>query len=135
MGTIVSECFVELTVAGMKTDSCVKTFPYQDQGEEQFDGFVGLRSRLMKWREELTEEKRAVGHYEDQVPKIDKGQYGQYEHFRKCILSGSPVATDVIRGAIPTLIAWKAMESLEKGRVIDLNLSEFCQTAIGKRHA
>jgi predicted dehydrogenase len=132
-GTLVAECFTELVVSGMGGDSGIKTFGYTCAGEEHLDGFVPLRDKLLKWRSELTEEKRRVGHYEDQIPSINKGQYEQYEYFRTRILSGEPIETDVIRGAIPTLTAWSAMESWNKKRVVSLDFSELHRAAKSAR--
>ena len=123
-GTIVAEYFTELVVAGMGNDSGIKTFPYEFNNKKYDDGFISLRAKLLKWRKELTEEKRSVGHFEGQIPSINKGHYEQHEYFRNAILSGSPIETDVIRGAIPTLTAWSAIESWQKGEALNLDFSE-----------
>src|SRR5690606_14537284 len=112
--------------------SGTKAFGYTYEGKEYRDGFVPLRDKLLKWRRELTEEKRLVGHFEGQIPLINKGQCEQYEYFRSKIVSGEPIETDVIRGAIPTLTAWSAIESWQKGQVVDLEFSELHQRSVSE---
>ncbi len=123
-GTLVAEFFTELIVAGMGNDSGVRTFKYKFGGKEYDDGFTGVRDKLMQWRRELSEEKRLVGHFFGQTPSINKGHYEQLEYFRRQIISGEPVETDVIRGAMPTLMAWSAMESWQKKKPVKLDFAE-----------
>lgn len=122
-GTIVGDFFVELRVVGCGEDDGTTTFPYAWHGETINDGIQGIMDKVFKWRTELTEEKRLVGHFFGQTPAVDKGHYGQLEYFRRQIESGEPVETDARRGATPTLIAERAMESWRTGQSVKLDFS------------
>jgi myo-inositol 2-dehydrogenase/D-chiro-inositol 1-dehydrogenase len=123
-GTIAGEFFTEMIVAGMGEDSGIKTFEYTFNGKKYNDGATACRDKWLKWRRELTEEKRLIGHFSGQVPAVNKGHYEQHEYFRKQIISGKPVETDVVRGAAATLIAWEAIKSWETGNAVELDFSK-----------
>lgn len=122
-GTIIGEFFVELNAVGVGNDSGTQYFKSEFKGKPLL-GIEQLKQALFKWRSNLTEEKRKVGHFFGQTPTIDKGHYGQLEYFRQQIISGSPIETDVVAGAIATLIAWEATESWKHGTPLKLDFSE-----------
>ena len=45
------------------------------------------------------------------------------EIFRQMIRNGEPSQTDVVRGAIANLVAWRAIESWDKGVAVEMDYS------------
>jgi len=113
-GTLVGECFVEMTLAGVAGQFKRQVFAYEFHGKTYDDGFEGLRAKMMEWRANLSEDRRAVGHYFGQTPNVDKGHNAQQEFFRRMIVAGKTDRGLVERGALPNIIAWAAMESWER---------------------
>ena len=50
------------------------------------------------------------------------------EYFRTCVLNNTMPETNHIKGAVATLTAIKALESLKARRIIDLDFSAFTKT-------
>lgn len=122
-GTIVGDHFTELVVAGFDNSYSRKTFDYKI-GKETFNtnGRVA-EDKLRDWRRTITKEELSLGYYYDRQVKVDKGHYNEIEFFRRCILEDATSEIDVISGAVANLTAWRAIESWEKGRPVDLDFS------------
>ena len=71
----------------------------------------------------MTEDQKRYGYYYDSRAKVDKGHAGEIEAFRLMIVEDRPVETDVVRGALATILAWRAIESVDTGRAIDLDFT------------
>ncbi|OGV49123.1 MAG: hypothetical protein A2017_08020 [Lentisphaerae bacterium GWF2_44_16] len=122
-GTIVGDFFAEMWAVRCGDDSGKTLFPYMWNGKKGKMNGRKYAEVLWKWRDGVTEEQRKTGHYFGEFPAISKGHYEQQEYFRKCIISGKPPETDVLRGAIANITGWKAVESWQKGQVVDLDFS------------
>lgn len=122
-GTIIGDFFAEMWAVRCGDDSGRRIFPSKWQGKNARINGRKCAEKIWKWRDGLTEEQRKTGHYFGQFPSIDKGHYAQQEYFRRQIVSGVPVETDVVRGALANLTAWKAIESWQKGQALDLDFS------------
>lgn len=127
-GTLVGEMFAELNVCGMGDDNGTQIFevPF---GDRKLRGIEAVKRVFYQWRSQLTAEKQAVGRYFGQIPEIDKGHYGQLDYFRRQVLAGEPVETDVVRGAVASLTAEAAMTSWRENAPQVLDFSELLPEA------
>ena len=122
-GTIVGDHFVELTVAGFDMVHYRRTYDYAMAGKTYNTNGREAEEKQWEWRNSVTQEEMDYGYYYDRQLKCDKGHYGELEHFRQCILKDEPSQTGVVRGALATLTALRAMESWEKGQAVDLDFA------------
>jgi len=122
-GTIIGDMFAEMWAVRCGDDSGEKLFPYTWHGKKGKVNGRKYAEMLWKWRDGVTEKQRKTGHYFGQFPSVSKGHYEQQDYFRRQILSGGPIETDVTRGALANLIAWKAIESWQNGKALDLDFS------------
>lgn len=122
-GVLVGEDFVELLSVGFEGALRRKRYPYVVGKRKYRDGFGPFCRRLWAWRASVTEQERAVGYYYDRFPKIDKGHAHELEYFRRVLRDNLPLETDVVRGALANLTAWRAIDSWREGRAVDLDFS------------
>lgn len=118
---ILAEEFIELYAVNVKEGMVRRTFPFK-QGDHTYD--TGIRDaidRYRDWRRSVTDQEKAYGYYYDRMVRPDKGHAGELEHFRQTILSGASSQSDVIRGALPNVIAESAMESWRRKQAIDID--------------
>lgn len=120
-GTIVGDHFIELTVAGFDGVFERQQFPYQVEGQALTTNGREAEERGWAWRSSVTPEEMATGYYYDRQLKPDKGHYHELEEFRRMICEGRPSETDVVRGALANLIAWRAIESWEKKQPVEMD--------------
>jgi len=120
-GTIIGDNFVELWSIGVDGTSQRKEYPYTIQGEKMLTSACEFNTKLWAWRKSVTDAEQAEGYYYDRFPSTDKGHYHELEFFRQAISEGQPSQTDATRGAMASLIAWRAIDSWKEGRPIDLN--------------
>ena len=127
--TIVMESFVEVNSAG-KCDFGDKTYPIAMDPLKDLvegEGIEALRLKRRHWYANIPPEDRARGYYYTSRPSENKGHYNELEYFRQCVVGATMPETNHIRGAIATVTALKALESLSERRMIDLDFSEFVQ--------
>ncbi|MHC4873117.1 MAG: Gfo/Idh/MocA family protein [Planctomycetota bacterium] len=121
--TITGNIFTELrhySENGLEVD---KNYEYEIAGEKKIKDFHLCVRERSEWRASLTPEQIEYGYYYDKMPKPDKGHYNEIEHFRQVIIGEKELETDVISGAAANIIAWKAIESWETGKAVELDLS------------
>ncbi len=120
--TLIGDMFVELLACGVDGGQrrC-RRFPYEFAGKTRRTSAHTLAQHWWRWRRAVTPEQLAVGRYFGQTPSVDKGHAGQLEQFRRDIRARRPHATDAIRGALATLIAWQAIESWRTRSVVQLD--------------
>jgi predicted dehydrogenase len=120
--TIIGDMFVELLACNVDGGKRLRRlFPYQFAGKTRRGGAQTLARQWWQWRSAVTPEQLAVGRYFGQTPLVDKGHAGQLEQFRRDILAHRPHTTDAVRGALATVLAWKAIESWRRQAVVTLD--------------
>ncbi len=123
-GAIIAEEFIELTVRGFDGMALRQTYPYTVGGATFNDGIQGAAERARAWRRSITPAERATGYYYDRMVRPDKGHYNELEFFRRAIVAGGVSPVDVRRGALASLVAWRALESLERNCALDFDCRE-----------
>jgi predicted dehydrogenase len=121
--TITGDCFTNLrhySDQGLEVD---KEYEYTIAGKKQQKNFHECIQERSEWRASLTPEQIEYGYYYDKMPKTNKGHYNEIEHFRKVIIGEKELETDIIKGAAANIIAWKAIESWENGKAVELDLN------------
>lgn len=122
-GIIKVEYFIELLVMGFNGFYEKKNYPYYI-GSRTVTGTAEEAARQnWEWRKSVTQEEMEMGYYYERQLTPDKGHYNELEAFRKMIRKGEKSETDVVRGALANLIAWRAIESWEKGMPVDIDYS------------
>ena len=122
-GTIVGDEFVEMRVVGFDETAWGRQFEFSQGGETCRGGIAEAAARAAAWRQSVTPEERQYGYYYDRMVRVNKGHYEELEHFRQSIEAGRPPDTDVIKGAMANLMAWRAVESWQRGAPVDLNFA------------
>ena len=125
--TIVMDSFVEVATAG-QCDSGDRTYPLAvDPYAEQVagDGGEALRRKRRLWYANIPPADRADGHYYTSRPSEDKGHYNELEYFRRCVTGRVMPETNHVRGAVATLTALSAIESLRARSFVDLDFSDY----------
>ncbi|OGV55591.1 MAG: hypothetical protein A2017_14645 [Lentisphaerae bacterium GWF2_44_16] len=121
-GTIVGDHFVELSAIGYGKPF-YKTYDYKIAGKTYNTSGLEAAKKCEEWRSSVTEEEIKKGYYYERQVKVDKGHYNELDIFRKIIRAGGASQTDVIKGAVANLIAWRAIESWEKAIPVNLDFS------------
>jgi len=121
--TIIGENFTELSHYTAAGEMFRKTYDYSMGGQPHNDEFRQTVINGSAWRASITSEQKAVGYYYDRMPKVNKGHYEELEFFRQVIENGTPVETDVLSGALASLIAWKAIDAWKQGLPIKMDFS------------
>lgn len=122
--TTIGENFVEMSHYTGKGETLRKTYDYTVGGKKFNSEIREFIRKNSEWRKSVTEEEIKTGYYYDKMPKTNKGHYGEIEFFRRIIAENKKSETDVVKGAMANIIAWKAIESWEKGGVpVEMNLS------------
>jgi predicted dehydrogenase len=121
--TIIGDEFIELNVYGNDGERIKHNYDYRMEGKTYNTSIAEATELGWKWRQSVTEEEKEKGYYYARQVKVDKGHYNELEMFRQWIIEDKPSQTDVVQGAIASLIAWQAIESWEKKTPIELDFS------------
>ena len=124
--TLIGEEFVSLEGFGVEGGRIRQQFPYKQESRTYTSGFPELVDRYWAWRASVTEAERAYGYYYDRQVRVDKGHYGELEHFRQRIRAGQRPDTGVVQGALANVIAWRAVKSWETGMPVAIEAPTLC---------
>ena len=122
--TIVGDEFIELNAYGNDGKRIRRNYDYKMAGETCNTSIAEAIELGWKWRQSITPEEKESGYYYTRQVKVNKGHYEELEMFRQWIREDKPSQTDVIQGAMASLIAWRAMESWERQTPVELDFSQ-----------
>ncbi len=121
---ISARSFVELYYAGEKIGHGRKLYHYKQQGRPRTSTYAKYEDILWTIRSSITEAERAVGYYYTKMPVENKGHYEELDAFYDLVMNGTPIAADLRKSALSTLIALKAIESLQAKAPVKLDFPE-----------
>ncbi len=122
--TIAGRYFTELEVTGNDGVFSQKRYPYTIAGKSYLTTLAELREKLREFRNGITPEQLAYGYYYDTQVVVDKGHAAEMEAFRRCIAEHLPSPVDLYAGVAANLIAYRAVQSVQEKRRIELNLDQ-----------
>ena len=122
--TIAGYFFTELEVTGSDGVFSTKRYPYKVAGTRFVTSRHEMEEKCRSFRNSITPEQLAYGYYYDTQVKVDKGHAAEMEAFRRCAAEHSPSPVDLYAGAAANLIAYRAVQSVQEKRRIELNLDE-----------
>jgi len=121
--TIIGDEFIELNVYGNDGVRVKRNYDYKMGGEICNTSIAEAAEHGWKWRQSITEKEKEYGYYYNRQVKVDKGHAHELEMFRQWIRNDEPSQTDVIQGAMGSLIAWRAIESWQKCLPVEMDFS------------
>lgn len=125
---LVADHYVELQVVGANVPYVHNIYPYELGDKVYWDGVAALGEHLRTFRSAITPAEIAVGYYYGTQPKVSKGHAEELEYFRRAIRENREPETNVVRGALANLIAWRAVDSWTEGRAINMDFSNLMQS-------
>ncbi len=121
--TIIGENFTEVSLYTDNGEEFHKIYDYSIARNKHHDEIRQVILNGCEWRKSVTPDELKYGYYYERMPKVDKGHYNEIDYFREVILEDSYPDTDVLKGAVASLTALKAIESWEKGVPLDTDFS------------
>ncbi|MHC4874061.1 MAG: Gfo/Idh/MocA family protein [Planctomycetota bacterium] len=121
--TIIGDNFVEMWATGLELGQLQEKFPCEYNGKVQNLNGRECAEAWWEWRKSTDSGELEQREYREIFPHVDKGHYGQHEAFRKSIVEGYQLESDVVRGAMPNLIAECAIKSWEDNMPVKIDLS------------
>jgi predicted dehydrogenase len=121
---ISARSFIELAYTGEKIGHGRRHYGYKLDGKEQTSSLSEYEDLLWRIRSSITVAEKDVGYYYNRMPAENKGHYEELDAFYNLVMNGEPIASDLRKSALATLIALKAIESLQTRAPINLAFPE-----------
>ena len=123
--TVISaRSFVELVFSGERLGHGRRLYPYTVDGKSVSTSFHDYENLIWEARVSITDREREHGYYYHKMPLENKGHAEELDAFYDLVVKGIPIAADVRRSALATLIALQAIDSLHARQPLRLTFPE-----------